>query len=253
MARLHTLHLVRLSILITAVALMIGSAVRPAMANQHGVDVNAANSFANLCGWMGGAGDQTPNRYPDGIRSITVKCKGGGLNGLTCNYSRYGLMCWWPMASIGNGQADEVLPTFETVGEIAPVAADLPELAPEIELIDDVEPSFPPADEPVADGTDLDEPVVDPAPTIDESVDPGVADPVVENGQDVGSDAGNDPYAEPTDEDLPTFDETVEPVTDGEIVAEPVAEEAVIVEEVAVAAPSGGEYAEIVDVEEKQG
>lgn len=253
MARARGQAFFRTAMLLVVAAVRIAASAQPAGASQSGVDVNAANSMRNLCGWMGGAGDMDVNRVAAGIRSITVRCRGGGLNGLSCIYSPDGLICWWPMANQGPDGPSEQHPTFDSHADIAPFDADLPELTTELEPIRDTTQVDPQPAATFTDAVDPDAPAVDSEPTTDESVDPVVADPVVDVGQGAGSDIVDDPSAEPASPGLPTIDQTGNPVTGGETVADPVVVEPVIVEDVAVAAPSGGASPEIVEVEESEG
>lgn len=218
----------RTAILTVVAAFLIAMSAQPASANQSGVDVNAANSMRNLCGWMGGTGDMDVERYTDGIRSITVRCKGGGLDGLGCFYGPLGPLCWWSFGSQANGGGTNQPLVHDTAVEIEPIDTDLAEV-PVIETagvpVDqtgDPEPlAEPAAVEPTgeADGSATgDVPADDAGHEQDEASEPVVtADPAT---------------VDPTIDQAPadhaaTGDATADPITDStivdaEIVSEPV-------------------------------
>ena len=84
------------TLILTLGIALLGLTLRPpaveAVMNQGDIHDNAMFQIA-LCEAGGGKAEVDVARYPDGIRSIQVKCKGGTFNGMQCDNSRYGVSC----------------------------------------------------------------------------------------------------------------------------------------------------------------
>lgn len=250
MATTHRQFFIRMAILGLVVAALLSTATRPASASQSGVDVNGANSLANMCGWMGGTSQMDVGRTnASGIYGIKVTCIGGGLDGLVCLFGTGGTMhCYFKwlrpdLVDIFGRPAENQIRPADTAEDATPPPDGASEGMPIIETASGAEgePLEPSAEETVDTGGASEEPVLDPAPADGESVEPGVAEPMADDGHVVTAEAATDPVT-----DTGMVDEVFEPVV-AEESGGPVLDETAVYDDVPRL-----EAAEVVDASEGQ-
>jgi hypothetical protein len=106
----------RMVLLLAGFALLIVSAVQPAGAEEKRDLSDIATNQRFGCALAGGDSDVDVDRTVEGVRSTSVTCKGGLLDGVTCENTPSGTTCKHPDIPNQAPDAGSQWPVYEIVG-----------------------------------------------------------------------------------------------------------------------------------------